>query len=61
MSQQQLTADQILALAIEALENVKADKITVLNVQSHTDMMDYMVICTGTSKRHVNALGSKCD
>ncbi|MGO2353388.1 MAG: ribosome silencing factor [Marinomonas foliarum] len=57
MSQLNLTADQILAFAVEALENVKGDKITVLNVGNHTDMMDYMVICTGTSKRHVNALG----
>ncbi|MGO3344069.1 MAG: ribosome silencing factor [Marinomonas sp.] len=57
MSQPNLTADQILALAVEALEDVKGDKITVLNVSEHTDMMDYMVICTGTSKRHVNGLG----
>ena len=57
MSEQNFTADQILALAIEALEDVKGDKITVLNVQTHTDMMDFMVICSGTSKRHVNALG----
>lgn len=57
MSDQNLTTDRILALAIESLEDVKGDKITVLNVQAHTDMMDYMVICTGTSKRHVNSLG----
>ncbi|AEF54267.1 MULTISPECIES: ribosome silencing factor [Marinomonas] len=57
MSQINLTADQILAFAVEALEDVKGDKITVLNVADHTDMMDYMVICTGTSKRHVHSLG----
>jgi ribosome-associated protein len=57
MSDTQITNDQILELAVEALKDVKGDKITVLNVKSHTDMMDYMVICSGTSKRHVNALG----
>lgn len=57
MSDTQITNDQILELAVEALKDVKGDKITVLNVQAHTDMMDYMVICSGTSKRHVNALG----
>ena len=57
MTQTNLSADQILDLAVEALEEVKGDKITVLNVTNHTDMMDFMVICTGTSKRHVNALG----
>jgi ribosome-associated protein len=57
MSDNNFTTEQILALAIESLEDIKGDKITVLNVQAHTDMMDYMVICTGTSKRHVNSLG----
>lgn len=57
MSEQNLTSDQILTLAVEALEDVKGDKITVLNVGELTDMMDHMIICTGTSKRHVNALG----
>ena len=57
MSQTNLTVDQILSVAVEALEDLKGDKITVLNIADQTDMMDYMVICTGTSKRHVNALG----
>lgn len=57
MSQNNLTADQILDLALEALNDLKGDKVTVLDVRAHTDMMDFMVICTGTSKRHVNALG----
>ncbi|GAB3477923.1 ribosome silencing factor [Marinomonas epiphytica] len=57
MSQPQLAGEEILALAVESLEEVKGDKITVLNVSQHTDMMDFMVICTGTSKRHVQGLG----
>ena len=57
MSQTQLSADQILEIAVESLEDIKGDNITVLNVSELTDMMDYMVICTGTSKRHVNSLG----
>lgn len=52
-----LASDKILALAVEALEDIKGEQITVLDVKQHTDMMEFMVICTGTSKRHVNALG----
>lgn len=57
MSDKQLTSDQILELAIEALKDVKGDNISILNVKEHTEMMEFMVVCTGTSKRHVNALG----
>ncbi|WP_223295019.1 ribosome silencing factor [Marinomonas mediterranea] len=57
MSENQMQADEILSHAVEALEDVKGDKITVLEVGELTDMMDYMVICTGTSKRHVQSLG----
>ena len=57
MSETELASDKILELAIDALKDVKGDKITVLDVKQHTDMMEFMVICAGTSKRHVNALG----
>lgn len=57
MSDKELTSEQILELAIEALKDVKGDKISVLDVKQHTDMMEFMVVCTGTSKRHVHALG----
>lgn len=57
MSNTQVTADQILDLAVEALEDVKAQNIKVLKVSELTDLMDYMVICSGTSKRHVHSLG----
>lgn len=57
MSDKQLNSNEILELAVEALEDVKGVDITIVNVKEHTDMMEFMLICTGTSKRHVNALG----
>lgn len=45
-----------LALVQEALADVKAKNITVMDVAELTDIMDYIVIADATSKRHVSAL-----
>lgn len=41
-----------------ALEDVKAKDIVELDVRGITDIAEYMVIASGTSSRHVNALAS---
>lgn len=43
-------------LAVGALEDLKAQDVKVLDVKRLTPMTDVMVICTGTSTRHVKAL-----
>lgn len=45
-----------LALILEALEGKKAVDVVVLDVSGQTQMMDYLVICTGTSNIHIRAL-----
>jgi ribosome-associated protein len=44
------------ALAVTALEDLKGVDIKVLDVRELTPITDCMVICTGTSNRHVRAL-----
>ena len=46
----------LLPQVIDALEELKAQNITELDVRDVTSMADYMVIASGTSNRHVQAL-----
>jgi len=43
-------------LVVEALEDLKAVNIVVLNVSQLTGVTDYMVVAGGTSTRHVRSL-----
>lgn len=48
--------NELTRLAVDALEQLKAQDVRVLDVRQLTPITDAMVICTGTSNRHVKAL-----
>lgn len=48
--------EQLLQLAIAALEDLKAKDITTIDVRGKTSITDFMVIASGTSGRHVKSL-----
>ena len=52
----QKSSKELLALAINNLEDNKAIDITTLDLKGKTSIADYMVVATGTSKRQVAAL-----
>ncbi len=46
------------AIVEDALDDLKAKDVTVLDVKELTDVMDTLVIATGTSNRHVKSLAN---
>ena len=51
-----MKAKELQLLAIDALEDIKAEDIKVLDVTKMTDVTDFMIIATGKSTRQVKAL-----
>ena len=53
-----MQTEEIKKLVINALEDLKAKDITVIDVTGRTSVTDYMILATGTSKKHAQAV---CD
>ena len=51
-----MDAEKLTALAVDALDDLKAVNTVTVDVRSLTDVMDFLVIASGTSTRHVKAL-----
>ena len=54
-----MQAEQLKSLVINALEDIKAEDIQVLDVTAMTDVTDIMIIATGKSSRQVKALANE--
>jgi len=50
--------EEIKDLVINALEDLKAVDVTVLDVRGKSSVTDFMVIASGTSGRHVKAMAN---
>lgn len=51
-----LTAEELVAMAARTLVNQKGLEPVILDVRGLSSLGDYFIICSGTSKRHVQAL-----
>ncbi len=48
--------EELVRVALDALEELKAKDITTIDVRGKTSVTDFMVIASGTSSRHVKSL-----
>jgi ribosome-associated protein len=51
-----MNSEELSALVVAALDDGKAIDIVTLDVRRMTSVTDYMIVASGTSNRHVNAL-----
>ncbi len=51
-----MSPQQLVDLAVNALEDLKAEDIEVLDVREMTTVCDYMIIASGSSSRKVKAM-----
>lgn len=54
-----LTTQDIKSLVEKALDDSKAVNVNVLDVRKIASFTDYMIICSGTSNRHVKTLADQ--
>ncbi|VAW54570.1 Ribosomal silencing factor RsfA [hydrothermal vent metagenome] len=53
-----MTIDEAKNQAVEALEDLKAEDIIVLDVKGKTTVSDWVVIASGSSSRHVKSIAN---
>ncbi len=51
-----MKTEELTTLVVDALEDLKAVNLHVIDVRDKTSITDVMVIATGTSSRHVRSL-----
>jgi len=53
-----MKVDELQKLTISALEDLKAEDVTVLDVQGKTTVTDWVIIASGSSSRHVKSIAN---
>ena len=59
MTKENTSADQLIATILEGIEDVKGQRINILDLREiENTVCDYFIICEGTSNTQVNAIVS---
>lgn len=57
MQKKKASADELIALILQGIEEVKGHDINLLDLRDiENTVCDYFIICNGTSNTHVNAI-----
>lgn len=57
MTEKKSNIDRLINLALEGIDDVKGQEVTVLDLRDiESAVCDYFIICNGTSNTHVNAI-----
>lgn len=57
MQKRKASADELIALILQGIEEVKGHHINLLDLREiENTVCDYFIICNGTSNTHVNAI-----
>ena len=54
-----MTSQKKTELIREAADDMKAERIEILDVRKKTSIADYFLVCSGTSDRHVDAIAER--
>ena len=57
-NKQPMQSEQLVQIAIAALEDLKAQDITTIDVRDKTSITDFMLIASGTSSRRIASLAA---
>mgnify|MGYP001826237525 FL=1 len=53
-----MTIDELKQMALDALEDLKAEDITLIDVKDKTTVTDWIIVATGSSSRHVKSIAN---
>ncbi|WP_440995963.1 ribosome silencing factor [Arhodomonas sp. SL1] len=59
MAKQASRPEAVRDLVVEAVEDMKADNVVVLDVRGRTAITDFMVFASGTSRRHLRSIADR--
>ncbi|PWK51984.1 ribosome silencing factor [Pleionea mediterranea] len=54
-----MDSKELIAFIVEQLEDAKAQHINVIDVKQKTSITDAMIVCSGTSSRHVKSIATQ--
>ena len=54
-----MTSTEKLKIILEAADELKAERVETLDVRGKTAQIDFFVVCSGTSDRHVSSIADK--